>query len=138
MNNRFLRIISLIGVFFLSIVFIVEYYNGVVFNNEYTVLQDTILSNKINYLLRTTLWKFHLASGILLSLIFVVVWRFNKDTWLNKLFIKTITILVISGISNYSFENKYLHIAHIVVSIASIIIFIIALAENLTLGRRYA
>ncbi len=120
----------MIGVLLLSIILIIEYYNKVVFNNEYLVSANIILSEEINYLLRITLWRIHLATGILLAFIFVFSWVANKDSNQAKYLLYITILIAISGTINFAVQSDILHVVHSALSIVACGIFITITALN--------
>ena len=139
LSNRFgLSALNLIGLTLLSIVFIIEYYNNIVFNNTYLLSVDSEpLLEMINYLLRMTLWKIHLATGIILSVVFIITSFLNKQTLLNKYFIFISMIMVTSGVINFTLQVESLHLFHMFSSILACGIFLLNIIVNFNFGDYY-
>jgi len=131
MTNYRFNLLQVIGIILLSLLLSIEYYNGVIFTNEQYLGAISIANiNEINYLLRTSLWKIHLASGIALFFVFILMYEVNKtSSYYQYLFYLTISIGV-SGLINVIYPLSIIHYLHIIFSLATYGIFILIFLEK--------
>ena len=100
-----------LGIAVLSLMLTIEYYNNVIFTSEQFDVE-------IYYFLRTVLWKYHLASGVILTLLYAVLMQYmNKKS--KKISFVIVLIVATTGVVGMLFEirSDYMHYAHLIVSI---------------------
>ena len=124
-------VVDLIGIIFLSIILIIEYYNNIIFTNGYSIASN-FESLIINEFLRISLWKIHLFIGIILYFIFMMKYFLSDRVAIYRTLAVTSFFSIVSGVYIYVQENFLLHILHIFFITFSSLIFIMTLFEYST------
>jgi len=100
----------------IGVIAAIEVFNNIILRAT-TNVSDSMLS--VYKVLRMELWPTHLAAGVIFSFLFAFfVYKTNKDIKMRVI----AGLLIWSGISLIVFENKFILITHIILSLIAVMI----------------
>lgn len=127
---------KLIGVFLLSIIIIIEYYNRVVFNNNNSLYEGLVyFDSEILYYLRVKLWKAHFILGFLLVIVYIAIFIENEDYVSNQILLGSALVALLTGVSNYYINSYGVQIVHLIAISGGTFFFLFILTRTMICER---
>ena len=103
----------MIGIIFLSLIITIEYLNTRVFTSANFQEYQGYFMEEFMYIMRTSLWKYHLMLGIGLVAVFLLIAKDMDKHILKYLLITSSLFVALGGALNFILIDNILHYIHI-------------------------
>lgn len=123
--------LNTIGIILLLLIATIEYYNKIILSGIYVSDLENENIDTIYMFLRMSLWKIHLISGVLLSIVILAKAYLNA----NALLLILGTLILGTGGVNFYLQNNILSSIHIFYSIVASYFFIYLAYQELNRGK---